>query len=243
MNELIQNSFNVPTMSSREIATLCEKEHRHVCRDIENLNLEYGKLSPPKVGECDFTVNQDFLVVTEKVTMTDAGEKATLIKEYHITLDMAKELAMVERTEKGKQARQYFIECERKLRETQAKLAPKTYVEALRTLADEVEAHEQTKQTLAIAEPKAQYFDKLVERNLLTNFTTTAKEFGIKRKDLIDYLLDNGYIYRDQRGNLLPYAVHVPHLFEVKEYCKDHHSGTQTLITPKGRETLRLLLT
>ena len=120
---------------------------------------------------------------------------------------------------------------------------PLTFAEALRALADEVEAHEQTKQTLAIAEPKAQYFDKLVERNLLTNFTTTAKEFGIKRKDLIDYLLDNGYIYRDQQGNLLPYATHVPHLFEVKEYSKDAHSGVQTLVTPKGRETLRLLLT
>ena len=119
---------------------------------------------------------------------------------------------------------------------------PQTYLEALRALADEVEAHEHTQQQLAIAEPKVQYFDKLVERNLLTNFTTTAKEFGVKRKDFVAYLLDNGYIYRDQRGNLLPYAVHVPHLFEVKEYCKDHHSGTQTLITPKGRETLRLLL-
>ena len=48
-------------------------------------------------NEYDFVENQDFLVVTEKkVTMTDAGEKATLIKEYHITLDMAKQLAMVE---------------------------------------------------------------------------------------------------------------------------------------------------
>ena len=44
---------------------------------------------------------------------------------------------------------------------------PLTFAEALRAYADEVEAHEQTKQTLAIAEPKAQYFDKLVERNLL----------------------------------------------------------------------------
>ena len=190
-----------------------------------------------RISEYDFTVNQDFTTVSK---FLENGGRSI---DYYITLDMAKELAMVERTEKGKQARQYFIECERKLRETQAKLAPKTYVEALRTLADEVEAHEQTKQTLAIAEPKAQYFDKLVERNLLTNFTTTAKEFGVKRKDLIDYLLDNGYIYRDQRGNLLPYAVHVPHLFEVKEYSKDAHSGVQTLVTPKGRETLRLLLT
>ena len=190
-----------------------------------------------RISEYDFTVNQDFTTVSKNL---ENGGRSI---DYYITLDMAKELAMVERNEKGKQARQYFIECERKLRETQAKLAPKTYVEALRTLADEVEAHEQTKQTLAIAEPKAQYFDKLVERNLLTNFTTTAKEFGIKRKDLIDYLLDNGYIYRDQRGNLLPYATHVPHLFEVKEYSKDAHSGVQTLVTPKGRETLRLLLT
>ena len=222
----------VETVSARELHAFLEVQTR------------FNDWIKNRIEQYDFVENQDFLVVTEKkVTMTDAGEKATLIKEYHITLDMAKELAMVERTEKGKQARQYFIECERKLRETQAKLAPKTYVEALRTLADEVEAHEQTKQTLAIAEPKAQYFDKLVERNLLTNFTTTAKEFGIKRKDLIAYLLDNGYIYRDQRGNLLPYAVHVPHLFEVKEYSKDAHSGVQTLVTPKGRETLRLLLT
>ena len=44
--------------------------------------------------------------------MTDAGEKATLIKEYHITLDMAKELAMVERTEKGKQVRQTPLRCQ-----------------------------------------------------------------------------------------------------------------------------------
>ena len=238
MDELIPlqpqtiNGNAVETVNARELHTFLESKQ------------DFSTWIKNRIEQYDFVENQDFLVVTEKkVTMTDAGEKATLIKEYYITLDMAKELAMVERTEKGKQARQYFIECERKLRETQAKLAPKTYVEALRTLADEVEAHEQTKQTLAIAEPKAQYFDKLVERNLLTNFTTTAKEFGIKRKDLIDYLLDNGYIYRDQRGNLLPYATHVPHLFEVKEYSKDAHSGVQTLVTPKGRETLRLLLT
>ena len=96
---------------------------------------------------------------------------------------------------------------------------------------------QQTKIALETAKPKAQYFDALVERNLLTSFRITTKEFEIKRKDFLAYLLDNGYIYRDQKGNLLPYAVHVPHLFEVKEYCKDHHSGTQTLITPKGRET------
>ena len=44
-------------MSSREIAELCDKEHRHVCRDIENLNLEYGKLSLLKIEQCDYTAD------------------------------------------------------------------------------------------------------------------------------------------------------------------------------------------
>ena len=234
MNELIsltQSAINgelQQTVNARELHAFLEVQTR------------FNDWIAARIEKYGFVENQDFVSFLKTTKKPNGGRPAI---DYHITLDMAKELAMVERTEKGKQARQYFIECERKLRETQAKLAPKTYVEALRTLADEVEAHEQTKQTLAIAEPKVQYFDKLVERNLLTNFTTTAKEFGVKRKDFVAYLLDNGYIYRDQRGNLLPYAVHVPHLFEVKEYCKDHHSGTQTLITPKGRETLRLLLT
>ena len=222
MNELTNiTQHSQPTMSSREIATLCDKEHRNVCRDIENLNLEYGKLSLLKIEQCDYTA--------------DNGQT---YREFRLTKEQTIDLITGYRADLRIKINRRW----QQLEQATTPRLPQTYLEALRALADEVEAHEHTQQQLAIAEPKVQYFDKLVERNLLTNFTTTAKEFGIKRKDLIDYLLDNGYIYRDQRGNLLPYAVHVPHLFEVKEYCKDHHSGTQTLVTPKGRETLRLLL-
>ena len=221
------NGNAVETVSARELHEFLESKQ------------DFSTWIKNRVEQYDFVENADYLL-HKFMEQTPSGAKHKI--DYYITLDMAKELAMVERNDKGKLARQYFIECERKLRENQAKLAPKTYVEALRALADEVEAHEQTKQTLTIAEPKAQYFDKLVERNLLTNFTTTAKEFGIKRKDFLNYLLDNGYIYRYQQGNLLPYATHVPHLFEVKEYSKDAHSGVQTLITPCGRETFRLLV-
>ena len=221
MNELIQNSFNALTMSSREISTLTGKKHYNVMRDIELLTAQL-EVDVSKFGGI-YTDSQNR---EQTEYLLDKETCLCLVAGYNAKLRMA----IIKRWQELEQA-------------TTQKLAPKTYVEALRTLADEVEAHEQTKQTLAIAEPKAQYFDKLVERNLLTNFTTTAKEFGIKRKDFLNYLLDNGYIYRDQQGNLLPYATHVPHLFEVKEYSKDAHSGVQTLVTPKGRETLRLLLT
>ena len=220
MDELTNiTQHSQPTMSSREIATLCDKEHRNVLADIrtmcEQLNLDVLTFQH---------IYLDSMNREQTEYLLDKETCLCLVAGYNAKLRMA------------------IIKRWQQLEQATAPRLPQTYLEALRALADEVEAHEHTQQQLAIAEPKVQYFDKLVERNLLTNFTTTAKEFGVKRKDFVAYLLDNGYIYRDQRGNLLPYAVHVPHLFEVKEYCKDHHSGTQTLITPKGRETLRLLL-
>ena len=94
-----------------------------------------------------------------------------------------------------------------------------------------------------IMQPKAEYFDELVARNLLTNFRETAKELGIKEKDFVGWLLDHRYVYRDQKNKLMPYAAKNNGLFEVKERTGRHNdwAGTQTLITPKGRETFRLL--
>lgn len=95
----------------------------------------------------------------------------------------------------------------------------------------------------AIMAPKADYFDELVERNTLTNFRETAKQLGVKEKAFIRLLLDKKYIYRDKRGKILPYADKNDGLFEVKE-CFDEKtqwSGTQTMVTPKGRETFRLM--
>ena len=95
----------------------------------------------------------------------------------------------------------------------------------------------------AIMQPKADYFDELVERNTLTNFRETAMELGIGQKALVTFLLDKKYVYRNQSGKLMPYADKNDGLFEVKEFYnkKSNWTGTQTLITPKGRETFRLL--
>lgn len=95
---------------------------------------------------------------------------------------------------------------------------------------------------IAIMRPKADYFDALVDRNLLTNFRDTAKELQVKERVFIAWLLDKGYVYRDGKGKLKPYAQFVPDLFNLKEWERNEKADVQTLVTPKGRETFRLLL-
>lgn len=133
---------------------------------------------------------------------------------------------------------------------TPQELMAKALLVANKTLADrEARICELTAQNSQltvekqIMQPKAEYFDELVDRNLLTNFRETAKELGIKPKAFVAWLLDKKFLYRDQKGKLLPREDKNNGLFEVKEAKNDktQWSGVQTLITPKGRETFRLL--
>ena len=93
-------------------------------------------------------------------------------------------------------------------------------------------------------EPKAKYFDELVDNNLLTNFRNTAKELHIPQKVFIQFLIDKELIYRDKKNRLLPYARNNKGYFEVKEWCKEGSEavGIQTFVTPKGRNYLLLLI-
>lgn len=93
-------------------------------------------------------------------------------------------------------------------------------------------------------EPKAKYFDELVDNNLLTNFRNTAKELHIPQKVFIQFLIDKELIYRDKKNRLLPYARNNKGYFEVKEWCKEGSEavGIQTFVTPKGRSYLLLLI-
>ncbi|OUN86642.1 phage antirepressor KilAC domain-containing protein [Gemmiger sp. An50] len=123
-------------------------------------------------------------------------------------------------------------------------LMAKALMVAQKTLADrEAQISSLTVQNQIMA-PKADYFDEIVDRNLLTNFRETAKQLGIGEKSFIAFLLEKKYIYRDKRGKLMPYAEKNTGLFEMKECFneKTQWAGTQTLITPKGRETFRLLV-
>lgn len=120
-------------------------------------------------------------------------------------------------------------------------------VTALKEETDKRKALEVVNATLtvdkAILQPKADYFDELVERGLLTNFRETAKQLGIPPKKFVNWLIEHKYLYRDKKGKLLAYENKNNGLFELKECVNERTqwAGVQTLVTPKGRETFRLL--
>lgn len=103
---------------------------------------------------------------------------------------------------------------------------------------------EEKNQKIKELEPKANYYDHLVDKNLLTNFRNTAKQLNIPQKAFIDFLLANDFVYRDKHQRLLPYSRKNKGYFEVKEWISEDGRlvGIQTLITPKGRNYFLVLL-
>ena len=126
----------------------------------------------------------------------------------------------------------------------QALTSPDFLIELATRLKTEKAKNAQLTVSNQIMQPKADYFDMLVDRNLLTGIRDTAKELGIRQNDFVSFLLDKGYLFRTKKGKLRPYATYVDSgLFEMKEFVNDKtgYMDTQTLITPKGKETFRLL--
>lgn len=126
----------------------------------------------------------------------------------------------------------------------QALTSPDFLIELATRLKVEKAKNAQLTVSNQIMQPKADYFDMLVDRNLLTGIRDTAKELGIRQNDFVRFLLDKGYLFRTKKGKLRPYAAYVDSgLFELKEFVNDKtgYTDTQTLITPKGKETFRLL--
>ena len=105
MNELIP--LQPQTINGNAVETVNAKE----LHEFLEVRSKFADWIKNRISEYDFVENQDF------VTFSKNLEKGRPRLEYALTLDMAKELSMVERNEKGKQARKYFIECEKKLKE------------------------------------------------------------------------------------------------------------------------------
>lgn len=226
MNELLK----INTTDSERI-TVSARDLYEFLEATERFNSWFDRMK-----QYGLTEGEDFTSVKSFTVVNNGAHKE--IDDYQLTIDTAKQIAMLQRNEKGTQARKYFIQVEN------AWNSPERVMARALTIANK------TIETLKIEnselKPKADYFDNLVERNLLTNFRDTAKELGLRQTDLINNLIEDGYVYRDQKSKLKPYAKYGKTgkgLFELKEFSKNDHSDVQTLITPKGRETFRLLYT
>lgn len=225
MNDIIKVNYNTdqPTVSAREL---------HEFLEVKDPYRNWF----PRMCEYGFEESKDFRTF---LCETSGGRPK---HDAEITIDMAKELCMLQRNERGKQARQYFLQLERDWNSPEKVMARALQIAEKKINTLSAELSKATVQN-TIMQPKSDYFDKLVERNTLTNFRETANQLGVGQKVLVNFLLEKKYIYRDKMGKIMPYADKNDGLFTIKECFneKTQWSGTQALITPKGRETFRLL--
>ncbi|WP_289689335.1 antA/AntB antirepressor family protein [Escherichia coli] len=101
---------------SNETALLVNARDLHTFLDVGK---RFASWIVERIAEYGFVENQDFMIISQVREKIGRGRPA---KDYHLTLDTAKELAMVERNEKGRQIRRYFIECEKRLRQQETKV-------------------------------------------------------------------------------------------------------------------------
>lgn len=107
------------------------------------------------------------------------------------------------------------------------------------------EKNQYLEETVEEQRPKAEYFDALVDDNLLTNFRDTAKELGLSQTEFVGWLLDKEYVYKDSHGIIKPYEPHRKRgLFAMKDFMNPNSgfTGVRTYVTVKGKNTFRLLL-
>ena len=193
----------------------------------------------PRMCEYGFVENVDFMSFEQICTKPQGGRPS---QDHQLTIEMAKEICMLQRSEKGKIARQYFIQLEK------AWNTPEMVMSRALKMAEKQMKQLQmdnTKLTVdnQIMKPKANYFDELVDRGLNTGIRETAKELDIKEKKFVKFLIEKKYLYRDKKGNLQPYSRYVGDLFTLKECFNESTGwkGLQLLVTPKGKETFKEL--
>lgn len=168
-----------------------------------------------------FVVNQDYLGC--EVFNTLARQS---LQDYFISVDMAKEISMIQRSDKGKQARQYFIECERRSNQPVPTFQiPQTLGEALQLAAD------QAKQ-LELAAPKVAHYDKVVDRHTLLTATQVGQKIHMSAVKLNRVLEEIGvYNLAHKRGRAFRQWFIDKELGEMKQTDMGH---SQALFSLKG---------
>lgn len=191
-----------------------------------------------------FTEGSDFELIKEKIAGQPGSPNLANARHNHIiTLDMAKEISMIQRTDKGKQARQYFIECER-----QAK-APKIDGNSITRMELIQIAMNAEQERLALEaknkelEPRAEAYSSFIEADGKYSVGAVAKMLGIGQNKLFRELRNAGVFIAKGGMKNTPYQQYMRH-FEVKAYTITHNSGAEsvrhtTYVQPSGIDFIR----
>ncbi|WP_375652169.1 antA/AntB antirepressor family protein [Bartonella sp. LB28NMGDW] len=184
------NGENVQTVNARDLHTFLESKQ------------DFSTWIKKRIMTYAFLDGRDFIRFHKKMEANNA-----IAVEYYLTLDMAKELAMVERNKKGKQAREYFIECERRAKQVLTPQidysSPQVMLGVLTHLKNENERKDIIIEDL---KPKAMALESLQRSDGLFGLTEAAKVLEMQPKQFILFLQKKGWVYRRTFGDrLLPY--------------------------------------
>ena len=212
------------TMTSREIAELVDSRHDKVKQSIERL-AERGVVIQPPMGAEQFTDTMG-RPRTEQVYCLD--KRSSLIVVAQLCPEFTARI----------------VDRWQELEAQAAAPALPNYADALRQLADQIELGEQHKQALALAAPKAAFFDQYADSTGLKGFRQVAKLLQVKENEFREFLADRKIMYR-LGGEWVAYA---PHLeagrFKVKTGTSPTtgHAFNEAKFTPKGIEWVAGLL-
>ena len=188
MEELIRitESNGIQVVSAKDLHDFVNRETRF---DIWiKRMLEYG-----------FIENVDYQCLNKNVQMPNGGVKIAL-DDYALTLDCAKEISMLQRNDKGKQARAYFIERDKKLAKVEQNMLQmpnfNNPAEAARAWADEYEKKQMAFKMVMELQPKANYHDKVLTSETSLTTTQVAKELGMSAIELNKILHSKGVQYK-----------------------------------------------
>lgn len=190
-----------------------------------------------RIEQYSFVEGQDYLL--HKIVDNPLGGRPTL--EYHVSIDAAKELAMVERSAKGKEARQYFIECERRAKAIDPMMVLNDPAKMRTLLLGFTEKVIELEAVVANQAPKVQAFDRIALSDGSLCITDAAKTLQIQPRTLTQLLQEHHWTYRRPMGSgWLAYQDRIQsglmeHKITTGEKSDGHEwTSTQARITPKG---------
>lgn len=182
-----------------------------------------------------FEENQDYVLLDKNVTQTGSGGHNR--KDYALTMDTAKKVAMASNTPRGNQARDYFLQCERKVKSLSMIPDFNNPAIAARAWADQIEAKQALQLEMEEQAPMVEFAKavQISDRNITMN--DMAKLDGrMGRNTLMDIMRDEGILMVSN----LPYQRFLNSgYFEICESVVQRSRGNQinlsTQVTPKGQ--------